>query len=144
MEEMNFNSGHFYDESRSVFSIPLNIAEVKSLAKWATFNGITDIIFGAVACFGIITAIIGIPQIIAGIKLLNASDELNRYISARNTNHIAQALYNLKKFFTFSGAIIIVKICLIVISIILYTLLINYMLYNRPDIFREIPDYFTF
>ncbi|HHW32413.1 MAG TPA: DUF5362 domain-containing protein [Clostridiaceae bacterium] len=138
MEDMNFNYGMFNDEPHNVFTIPLNMADIKSLVKWATFKAIIDIITGAITCFGIITAVIGIPQIIAGIKLLNAADELNRYISVRNTNHIAMALYNMNRFFKFSGAAIIAKICYIIIIIVLYTLLVSYMLSNGPDIFPDI------
>lgn len=123
-----------------IYSIPLNISDIKNLSKWATFKAVVDIITGAITCLGIITAIFGVPQILAGVKLLAATDDLNRYVLTRDSKNISIALYNMNRFFKFTGAVVITKICLSLLILIFYGFLITTMFTRMPDIIRSIPE----
>lgn len=97
---------------------------IKNLAGWATFKAIIDIIGGALACIFIITAAYGIPQIIAGVKLLNATEEFKKYLYSNDSDKISMGLFNMSKYFKLNGIATIVKISLSIVAIILYIVLI--------------------
>ena len=89
-------------------ALDIELPFLRNLAGWATFKAVIDIILGALACIGIITAVYGIPQIIAG-RLLNASDDLKRFIATNDTRRIGDVLYNFNKHFKLTGISIIIK-----------------------------------
>lgn len=122
----------------------LNITDMRYFAGWATFNAVIDIIVGAISCIGIITAAYGIPMILAGIKLLNASDELKRYIAVNDTERISVAFYNLYKYFKLTGISLIVRICFIVLILVLYGALIAVFISRMPEIMDYFPGNYTF
>lgn len=123
------------------FSINLSAEDMKSLAGWTTFKAIIDIIAGAIACLGIITAAYGIPQIIAGIRLLEASGELKRYISENNSQGISALFLSLQKHFKLYGISIIIKLSFVILSIILFILLIGVIAAYMPDILNDMKDF---
>ncbi len=123
-------------------SFEMELPFLKNLAGWATFKAIIDIITGALSCFGIITAAYGIPQIISGIKLLNATDGLKSYMSSGDTTKMGDVLYNFNKYFKLSGIAIIIKIVFIVLFLVVYGILIAYLLSNAGDFFNNIPGDF--
>ena len=123
-------------------TIDIELPFIRNLAGWATFKAIIDIIAGALSCLGIITAAFGIPLIIAGIRLLNASDDLKRFISTNDTQRIGDVLYNFNKYFKLSGISIIIRIVFVIIAIILYVIIIAYLLTYMGDYFRYLPESF--
>lgn len=110
MEDINIQSN-----SQSI-QINLDARELKSLAGWATFRAIIEIIGGAMSCLGIITAAYGIPLIIAATKLLRASDDLRKYAATGDTQKISESFSNLNKYFRINGILMIICICLSFIS----------------------------
>lgn len=122
------------------FSLSLSLSDLKSLTGWATFRAIIDIIVGALSCLGIITAAYGVPQIIAGVKLLNAVDELKRYIAAADAQRISLALGSLQRYFKLGGIATIVKIVFGILFIILYIGVIAYVISQNGNLFQDFSN----
>lgn len=85
-------------------------APKKTLTGWTTFWGIIQIISGALACLSIIGAVIGVFQIIAGLKLLKAV-EITKSPSYSSMDS-DQVLEQLDSFFKINGIILIVSFAL--------------------------------
>ena len=117
---------------------------LKNLANWASFKAIIDIITGALACLGIITAAYGVPLIISGVKLLGATEDLKTYLASNDAKKISDSFANLSKYFRINGISIIIKIVLQVLVFIglaiLYGIMISYFMRNMPDIMRNLPS----
>ena len=120
-------------------TIEVNIPFVSNLVGWATFKAVIEIIFGALSCLGIITAVYGIPQIIAGVKLFKAVDEIKNYMATGELNKIGDAMYGFNKYFKLSGISVIIKIVVMIILIILYAAVLVMIFQNSGDIFNNLP-----
>ncbi len=118
---------------------PAVLPFLKNLAGWATFKAIIDIIYGALCCLGIITAAFGVPRIISGVKLLNATDYLKKNMYSNDQENITAALYYFNQYFKFSGASIIVQIAMAIVLLILYIVLIVYIMSNITNFMQRIP-----
>jgi len=128
----NFTS---QNSMNSVFSdrqltLDLSNDDLRKLVGWSTFKAVMDIIGGALACLGIITAAFGVPLIIAGVKLLKAVDEIKSYMANNDLQKISSALSGFHSFFKFTGISTIIQIILVVIGIIAYAALIAYLISN--------------
>lgn len=129
------------------YNVTINQPFLKNLAGWATFKAIIEIIVGVLSCLSfilIIPAVYGVFQIISGVKLLNAVDELKRYMGTNDSKKIVDTFYNLHKYFKLSGISTIIQICFIFIAIIAYIVLIIYFINNAqnlPDIFRDLNQF---
>lgn len=121
------------------YQVSLSGPVLKSLTGWATFRAVIDIISGALACLGIITAAYGIPLIIAGIKLLNAVDELKRYMAVNDAAKIQETFNSFNRYFKLSGISTIVKIVMTILFLVLYIIFIVYIVQNMGDVFPEFP-----
>ena len=117
--------------------VKLDLPFLKNLTGWATFKAVIDIITGALACLGIITAVYGVPQIIAGVRLLNAIDDIKRYISSGDYEKIGPVFFNFHRYFKITGITIIIKIVFIILAIIGYIVIIALLVKNSPDFFNE-------
>lgn len=113
---------------------------LKSLARWASFRSVMDIISGVLTCFGVITAAIGVLQIIAGVKLMNASDDLKQHISTGDDFKISSSLQNMQKYFKFSGIATIIQLAFGLFIIILYGILIAIFINYWKDMMPEFMD----
>ncbi|MBN1524060.1 MAG: DUF5362 domain-containing protein [Spirochaetales bacterium] len=105
-------------------SLNLNPATITSLSGWAQFIAVMNIIGGVVVCFGIITAAIGVPIIIAGMRLFNAANDLKQYLVTKNTGMIASAFDKLKSYFLINGVIMIVYFALMILYFIILIIVI--------------------
>jgi len=119
--------------------IEVNMPFLNNLIGWATFKAVIEIIVGALSCLGIISAAYGIPQIIAGVKLFKAVDEIKSYMAAGEYKKLGDALYSFNNYFKYSGISIIVKIIFIIIGIIFYAVLIAWLIRNTGDFFNNFP-----
>lgn len=146
MDELNGNNEISNDDilDNDVYeaNIEIELPFLSNLSGWATFKAVIDIIMGAISCLTIIAAAYGIPQIISGIRLLNATDDLKRYMSSGDTRRIGDALYNFNKYFKLSGIAIIIKIIFFIIVIVLYGMLLYYVFNNMGDFFDNLPGNF--
>lgn len=124
---------------------PSQLSFLKSLAGWAAFRSVMDIISGVLICFGIITASVGVLQIIAGIKLMNASDDLKQQIATGDDSKISSALQNMQKYFKFSGIGMIIQLVFGLLIIVLYGVLIaiflNYWREIMPDFMEQLKQF---
>ena len=92
---------------------------VKPLSGWATFFGVLIIICGALYSITIIGAIVGVPFIIAGVKLTKAvslSKELRSYEERQKMDLVFD---NLNAFFKINGIMIVISFCLGILAAII-------------------------
>ncbi|MCO6561007.1 MAG: hypothetical protein J6574_07885, partial [Gilliamella sp.] len=68
---------------------------MRFIATMQQIFGVIFIIAGALTCLGIITAIIGIPQIFAGAKLFKSGSAFSLAASVQKENDIIDAIENL-------------------------------------------------
>jgi hypothetical protein len=127
------------NQNRSGFNVMLCSADFKGFTGWMTFRAILDIIAGAFACLGIITAIYGVPKIIAGVKLLNASDEIKYYMSTNDEERFKFAFFKLNRYFKLSGISVIIQLSYLLLFFIAYIVIIIFFLSQFMSLFRDIP-----
>jgi len=120
-------------------TVPLNLSAVnlKNLSGWATFRGVMDIIMGILSCLGIITAVYGVLQIIAGVRLLNAAEEIRNIsqlsdaqtnINFNNNLGIIETFNKLNSYFKFYGISTIIRIIMGIIAAFIWGTAIFYIL----------------
>lgn len=126
-----------YPDNKNNYTIELDLPGLNNLISWATFKAVIDIITGVLSCFGIITAIYGVPMIIAGIRLLNAVEEMKKYMSENNLKNISDSFMKLNEYFKFNGIAIIIKLSFVILMIGLYSMAVFYIISNMPDIFNR-------
>lgn len=78
---------------------------------WMRFVGIMLIIFGALYCLGIITALIGGPMIWMGVLLNQAASSLERNM----VSEYRMAMDKVKTYFIISGVLMMVGIAFVVL-----------------------------
>lgn len=97
---------------------------INSLSGWMKFIGILTIISGAITCFGIITAAIGVPMIFSGISLNKASKSVKDYAQYNSPNVLSEVFNYLQKYFKTQGILAIVGIGLSVLYLIVILVII--------------------
>lgn len=94
----------------------INAYKLGSDMKW---TAIYIIIIGALSCVGIVTALIGIPMIIVGLRMNEAARAFQDYSQSQDQNALAYAIEHQGKSFAILKILIIAYIILTIISIIL-------------------------
>lgn len=124
----NNNPGGYYNPN-SFMQQPVNL---DSLSGWMKFFGIFTIVIGALTCIAIITAAIGVPMILAGIGLVNASKSLKEYKNYNNQFTLNDFFNHLNRFFKINGilAIIYIVIMVLYIAFILIFIILNVYSYG--------------
>ncbi|MBN1301493.1 MAG: DUF5362 domain-containing protein [Melioribacteraceae bacterium] len=84
------------------------------------FVGLFTIIYGALSCLSIIGAVIGIPLIIAGLRLREAAEEYTIFQSISDNNALKRAFEKQQKYFNILKILIIVGLALLVLYIIFF------------------------
>ncbi|HAW07966.1 MAG TPA: hypothetical protein DCW42_02170 [Bacteroidetes bacterium] len=92
-----------------------DVYKMGSDMKW---TAIYVIIMGALSCIGIVTALIGVPMILAGLRLNEAAKTYQDYSQSQDPNALAYAFERQSKSFAIIKILIIVYIVLSVVSII--------------------------
>jgi hypothetical protein len=98
---------------------------VVKLCKDMKFVGIFTVIYGAITCIGIITAAIGIPIIISGIRLQESADYLLSYAGNSSASMLESALERQSRYFFIIKVLIIVSLVLILLYLIFIVLIIG-------------------
>ncbi|MCX8726949.1 DUF5362 family protein [Gilliamella sp. B2838] len=93
------------------------------------FFGVTMIIAGALTCLGIITAIIGIPQIIAGIKLFKSGSAIKLTTNGQKEQDMVASLENLYGFWKYTLISFIISIVFTAIYLVMIISYINSLSY---------------
>jgi hypothetical protein len=93
------------------------------LNGWVKFVAVLTIIYGVFVSFMIITAIIGVPVIIAGIRLIEAGDELEKMKALNDTGRITAAIGKINSHFMIIGIMYLVGMivyALVIIGLIIF------------------------
>jgi hypothetical protein len=83
---------------------------VRKLNSDMRFVGIFTIIGGALTCLGIITAIIGVPMIISGLRLREAADSFSSYVASGDFAVLQQGLERQGRYFFIQKVFIIIAL----------------------------------
>ncbi|MBU1097431.1 MAG: hypothetical protein CVV23_07875 [Ignavibacteriae bacterium HGW-Ignavibacteriae-2] len=94
-----------------------------SMTSNMKFVGMFSIIYGAFTCITIIGALIGVPMIIAGLRLREAADDFTIFQSTSDNHALRNAFEKQGKFFNIVKILIIVSLVLVVIYIIVIVIL---------------------
>ena len=122
----NYNPNN-YNHENSFMLQPVNL---DSLSGWMKFFGIFTIVVGALTCIGIITAAIGVPMILAGIGLVNASKSLKEYKNFNNQFTLNDFFTHLNRFFKINGILAIIYIVIMVMYIAFLLIFILLSVYS--------------
>ena len=98
---------------------------VAKMTVYMRFIGILTIIFGALYCIFIITAIIGIPAIFMGVRMREAANNFQKYSSSGNFQDLSNAIERQKRFFFIQYVLAIIGLVLMVIYIIVIIAMIG-------------------
>jgi hypothetical protein len=98
------------------------------------FVGLFTIIYGAISCISIIGALIGIPLIIAGLRLREAADQFDMFKATNNPASMRMGFELQGKYFNIQKILIIIALVLAGISII-------FMIFSFSIIFSSLSDY---
>ena len=88
---------------------------MRFIAIMQQIYGVISIIIGALTCLGIISAIFGIPLILAGVKLFKSGGSFSMAANFDNEKNLVEAIENLNGYWKFS---LIAFICSIIFFII--------------------------
>jgi hypothetical protein len=104
----------------------LLIKHMRFIATMQQVFGVIFIIAGAFTCLGIITAIVGIPQIFAGAKLFKSGSAFSLAASLRKGDDVVDAIENIYgywKYFliTFIASIVFIVLYIVIIISIFVT-----------------------
>jgi len=92
---------------------------VKKMANDMRFVGLFTIIYGAFSCLSIIGAIIGVPLIIAGLRLRESADAFVLWLTNKEEGKLTQGFDLQGKYFFIQKIIIIVGLIIMVLSFII-------------------------
>ena len=111
-------------------SITINSTEMlkkqmKFIAIMQQIYGVIMIIIGALSCLGIISAIVGIPVILAGVKLFKSGSTFSMAANFDNERNLIEAIENLHGYWKFSLIAFICSIIFFIIYMILIVALIS-------------------
>ena len=107
---------HFMNDSLS----PKAQQDVREMTGHMNFVGIMGIILGALNCLSIIGAIIGVPYIIASLRIREAADNFNRYLNEGSTVTLEMAFEKQKSAFFITKVMLIIGLVLAVVGIIFF------------------------
>lgn len=99
-------------------TLPMLRTTISKLSSDMRFVGIFFIIVGALYSITIIGAVLGIPLIISGLRLREASDSFSSYMLSGDNNMLERALERQGRFFFIQKIFIIITLVVMVIYII--------------------------
>lgn len=99
-------------------SIPAAAFDIHKMISDMKFVGIVNIVFGAIECITCVGLIIGIPLIIAGLRLKDSADSFTMYSTSNDNAHLTDALAKQSRYFFILKVLAIIGICLIILYIL--------------------------
>jgi hypothetical protein len=90
-------------------------ADVEGMVGDMRFVGIFTLIYGAFTCLGIITAVIGVPVIIMGLRLREAAEQFERYARSGDGNALASALERQASYFRIQKIFLLIALAFMVL-----------------------------
>lgn len=97
---------------------PMFIPMISKMGSDMKFVGLFHIIYGALNCLTIIGAIIGVPFIIAGLRLRESGDSFSDYLRSNNFQILEAALERTSRFISIYKVLIIIYLVLIGLGIL--------------------------
>ena len=93
---------------------------ISSLVGNMRFLGTITIIWGSITCISVMSAIIGIPMIFAGIRLRESADYFADFVNSNLNNEslLSQALERQNRYFNIIKILIIIGIIFVVVFVI--------------------------
>jgi len=98
------------------------------MTKDIHFVGTFTIIYGIITCLSIIGALLGVPLILAGLRMRESADHFSFFKMTNNPASMKTGFEFQGKYFNIFKILIIVGLVLTVISIILIILSISYVI----------------
>ena len=100
-------------------------SQLRSMSGDMTLLGVVEIIAGALYCLTIIGAAIGVPMILAGLRLKNSAGEFTAYTLGAESAHLHGALEHLGRHFRIHKILFFVGIGLLVLYIIFIVFIVG-------------------
>ncbi len=94
-------------------SNPMLHMTVSKMTGDMRFVGVFSIIYGALTCLGIITAVVGVPLIIAGLRLREAADSFTAYLATNDGVALQQGFERQAKYFFIQKVFLIIALVLV-------------------------------
>lgn len=111
---------------------------LREMSKHMRFVGMFFIVYGAIACITIIGALLGIPYIIAGLRLRESADSYSGYARNSDARQLLVAFEKQSSFFFIMKVLLIIALVLMA----LYFLFILGMIFFFGTGFFEALDSF--
>lgn len=126
-DDIKIESGDLSEDNSSPRSMGVFGHLFTKMTSDMKFVGIFTIIYGAISCISIIGAIIGIPVIIAGLRLREAAEEYQLFQNTSNNQALRRAFEKQQKYFGILKILIIVAIAMTFLGF-LFVILANVFL----------------
>ncbi len=97
---------------------------IVKMARDMKFMAIWTIIGGSISCIYIISAVIGIPIIIAGIRLKDAADLFKSYLVTRDPGTLQMAFEKQWRYFYINKVIILVYLGIVALGLIILIIIL--------------------
>ncbi len=121
-----YNQYDQYNQNSNGLSI--SQSDLRSLAGWAKFIAIMQIISAAIMCLGVLAVIVnpvaiiypgmGAVIMIMALKLLNAANSIRRFTETGDYYNLSNSLQNFKSYFKINGILAIIGIALMILILI--------------------------
>lgn len=113
---------------------------IYKMSKDMKFIGIITILSGALSCLTIIGAIIGIPNIIMGIRLKDSADHFQRYSELTNPADLEFAIFKQQSYFFIYKVLALIGIGLFLLMIIFYIVLFVFFFSRGVNFMDQFND----
>jgi hypothetical protein len=97
---------------------PMFTVMVSKMGSDMKFVGLFHIIYGVFSCLTIIGAIVGVPFIIAGIRMRESADSYSAYLRSSNLKILESAIERSSKFVSIYKILIIIYLVMIGLGIL--------------------------
>jgi tetrahydromethanopterin S-methyltransferase subunit C len=111
---------------------------LREMSKHMSFVGMFCIIYGALACLSIIGAIIGIPYIIAGLRIRESADSYLGFSKSSDARQLLTAFEKQSSFFFIMKVLIIIALVLFALYLIF---LVGFLSFVGSDFLNELDNF---
>ncbi len=100
---------------------------LREMSKHMGFVGMFCIIYGAIACLSIVGAIIGIPYIIAGLRIRESADSYLAFSRSSDARQLLTAFEKQSSFFFIMKVLIIIALVIFALYLVVLVGLFAFM-----------------
>lgn len=111
---------------------------LKEMSKHMSFVGMFCIVYGALACLSIVGAIIGIPYIIAGLRIRESADSYRSFSRNSDARQLLTAFEKQSSFFFITKVLIIIALVLFAIYVVV---LVGMFAFLGVEFFNEFNNF---